>query len=71
MATTLEARGTGAGRAMLEACLAHVAHRGGRRVWCNARLPAAGFYERFGFVVESDVFELPDSGPHVVMSRRM
>ena len=37
-------------------------------VWCNARTPARGFYERYGFVAEGEEFELPDIGPHFRMS---
>jgi hypothetical protein len=37
-------------------------------VWCNARTPARGFYERAGFAVEGEEFELPEIGPHVLMT---
>ena len=37
--------------------------------WCNARTSAAGYYEKIGFVIASDEFELPDIGPHVLMVR--
>jgi predicted GNAT family N-acyltransferase len=36
-------------------------------VWCNARTPARSLYERAGFTVASDEFELPEIGPHLVM----
>jgi GNAT superfamily N-acetyltransferase len=68
MATTPEARGTGVGAALLAACVEHAREQGGRRVWCNARTPARGFYERAGFAVEGEEFELPGIGPHVLMS---
>jgi GNAT superfamily N-acetyltransferase len=71
MATVPAVRGTGAGQALLDACVAAAGARGARRVWCTARVPAAGFYERFGFAVEGDVFEVPMIGPHVVMSREL
>jgi len=41
-----------------------------RRLWCNARVPAAPFYEKLGWAVMSDVFEIPTAGPHVRMLRR-
>ena len=41
---------------------------GGRRVWCNARLSAAGFYERVGFGRVGGVFEIAGIGPHAVMT---
>jgi GNAT superfamily N-acetyltransferase len=40
-------------------------------LWCNARLPAAGFYQKRGWTIVSDVFEIPTAGPHVKMSKRL
>jgi len=68
MATTPQARGSGAGGALLDACLDHARAHGGRRAWCNARTPARPFYERWGFTAEGDEFELPQIGPHFLMS---
>ena len=68
MATAPEVRGRGAGRALLAACVAHVAANGGGELWCNARTPAAGFYAAAGFAVVSEEFDIPGIGPHVVMS---
>jgi ribosomal protein S18 acetylase RimI-like enzyme len=67
MATAPHARGRGAGRDVLAALLAHAADAGATRVWCNARIPARGLYERAGFRVVSERFELPEIGPHYVM----
>ena len=67
MATAPEARGSGAGTAVLEALTGHAIERGASRIWCNARTPARSFYERGGFQVASDEFELPEIGPHYVM----
>lgn len=71
MATTPSARGQGFGSALVRACLGHVARLGGTHVWCNARTPAVGFYRSHGFVVRSDVFDLPGIGPHERMERRV
>jgi GNAT superfamily N-acetyltransferase len=68
MATAPEARGRGAGAALLAACLSHAGEAGAVRVWCNARSGARAFYERAGFVAEGAEFELPEIGPHVRMS---
>jgi predicted GNAT family N-acyltransferase len=67
MATAPEARGQGHGRALLDACIGHVATSGGGELWCNARMPAAGFYGAAGFEVVGDEFEVDGIGPHVVM----
>lgn len=40
-------------------------------VWCNARVTAMGFYQRCGWTVASEVFDLPPIGPHVKMTRRV
>jgi predicted GNAT family N-acyltransferase len=69
MATAPEVRGGGYGGAVLEACLEHARAHGANFIWCNARVPVAGFYRRYGFRVEGDVFDLPGIGPHVHMSR--
>ena len=69
MATASEARGQGHGRELLAACTDHVAGSGGGELWCNARLPAVGFYRGAGFAVVGDEFEVDGIGPHVVMLR--
>jgi predicted GNAT family N-acyltransferase len=73
MATNPAVRGTGVGRAMLdlvERCV-RSAESPVRQMWCNARVPAAGFYQRDGWVIESEQFEIPSAGPHVRMSKRL
>jgi ribosomal protein S18 acetylase RimI-like enzyme len=71
MATTPQARGRGAGTAVLDALAAHAIAQGATRLWCNARTPARSLYERAGFRIASDEFELPDIGPHFVMERNI
>ncbi len=71
MATAPAARGRGAGGAVLDALVAHAHRHGASRIWCNARSPARGFYERAGFRVCSDEFVLPRIGPHFVMERML
>jgi ribosomal protein S18 acetylase RimI-like enzyme len=71
MATAPGARGRGAGSGVLEALLGHAHAAGARRIWCNARTPARRFYERAGFRVTSEEFELPMIGPHFVMELRL
>ncbi len=71
MATLPSQRGRGLGAQLLASCLTHAREHGGRRVWCNARTPVLGFYERFGFAADGEEFDIPDLGPHVVMSVRV
>lgn len=69
MAVAEAVRGTGCGSRLLEAVLAHVAHQDGRLVWFNARVGALAFYQRYGFVATTDVFQVPGGGPHRRMRR--
>lgn len=69
MATSDAARGTGLGRAVLEACFEVVRESGGRVLWCNARVGALAFYERMGLVTAGPEFDIPEIGPHYVMWR--
>jgi GNAT superfamily N-acetyltransferase len=71
MATDPRRRRAGVGQALLAGCERHARRHGGRRIWCNARLPAQGFYERAGWRAEGDSFEVEEIGPHVVMSKRL
>jgi hypothetical protein len=35
-----------------------------RLFWCNARVPAIPFYQRQGWIVDSEEFDIPTAGPH-------
>ena len=67
MATREQDRGQGIGSALLHACLDYLRTASGTTLWFNARTTAAGFYSRFGFVVQGEVFNIEGIGPHVVM----
>ncbi len=71
MATVEAARGRGLGGRLLAALEAAAAERGALRLWCNARSGARAFYEGAGWTVEGEEFELPEIGPHFLMSRRL
>lgn len=42
-----------------------------RLFWCNARVPAIRFYEKHGWRVDSDEFDIPTAGPHRRMVKRV
>jgi GNAT superfamily N-acetyltransferase len=67
MASLPEVRGQGYGAAALRYGIAEVRRRGGTLLWCNARSGAVGFYERLGFSIVGDEFEIAPIGPHYVM----
>ncbi len=72
MATVEKIRGTGCGRALVEACVAHVIARGGTVLWCNGRTSAMGFYRALGFETRGDEYESPaGTGPHYVFVREL
>ncbi|MEM8783273.1 MAG: GNAT family N-acetyltransferase [Planctomycetota bacterium] len=68
MAVDPAVQGRGVGGRLIREALDAIARRDGRRVWCNARVSALGFYRRHGFVVHGDEFEIPDIGPHYVLN---
>jgi GNAT superfamily N-acetyltransferase len=70
MATAEDQRRKGLGAALVAAVIDHVARRGGTAVWCNARVPAVGFYRHLGFVTIGEPWEKdPYVGPHITMWR--
>ena len=72
MAIDPKLQGTGIGRAMLT-YLQRVlrADTNVHAMWCNARVPAVGFYQKLGWRVVSDVFDVPPIGPHVRMTKSL
>ena len=67
MASLPEVRGQGYGAATLRYGIAEIRRRGGTLLWCNARSGAVGFYERLGFTIVGDEFDIPPIGPHFLM----
>jgi predicted GNAT family N-acyltransferase len=68
MATDSGEQGRGLGRQLLELAVSEAASDHPERgFWCNARASAVGFYERLGWRVVSEPFDVPTAGPHVKM----
>ena len=40
-------------------------------LWFNARTTAVGFYEKLGFEVSGEEFDIPTVGPHFLMSKHL
>jgi GNAT superfamily N-acetyltransferase len=71
MATRGDLVRRGIGRALLRHALAALRDAGGPELlWCNARVAALGFWEREGWVIVSEVFDIPGVGPHRTLERR-
>ena len=71
MAVAADARTLGVGRAMIEFMERDLINAPIRQLWCNARVPASGFYVKLGWQIVSDQFEIPTAGPHVRMTRKL
>lgn len=56
MATDPAARGTGAGRSVLLAATGIARDHGAELLWCEAREPAVGFYQRCGWQLHGERF---------------
>ena len=63
MAVQEDARGSGVGSTILQTLIEYVRTQPlPAEIWCYGRAHVKGFYERFGFVQEGDLFELPEAG---------
>ncbi len=67
MATSEKIRGKGYGSELMNQCIEHIKNQSGILLWCNARITAERFYEKFGMKRIGEIFHPEDLGPHVVM----
>lgn len=71
MAVAEGARRSGCGSALVQSLLAYAREQGAGLVWCNARTTVQPFYATLGFQLHGPIFDIPVSGPHVRMWRKM
>jgi GNAT superfamily N-acetyltransferase len=71
MATELGEEGKGHGAKVLRELLDWGREKQVPLFWCNARERAIPFYERFGFEVCSDLFDIPPIGAHKRMKLKL
>ncbi len=57
----------GIGARLVDASVGELRNLGATGVWCNARLAVTGFYQRKGWEIEGEEFEIPGVGGHFVM----
>lgn len=69
MATEDVYQGRGFGKTLMELSFQEIKKRGGGLLWCNARQIAFPFYQKLGFVFNSDLFDIESIGPHKIMSK--
>ncbi len=70
MAVLAEARGTGAGRALLEELMAEARRRGFTRTALSAQTSAKAFYEKSGFAADGAEY-MEDGILHIMMRRTL
>lgn len=69
MATLPKVRGLGFGSELLIKAVEVLRQKQVTHLWCNARKIAVPFYEKNGFEVMSDFFEIPEVGTHCKMGK--
>jgi predicted GNAT family N-acyltransferase len=40
-------------------------------IWCNAREKASRFYEKLGWIIDSEIFDIDPIGPHYKMKKEL
>lgn len=67
MATSPSVRGKQLGRQIIEASIEKLRTMNIDLLWCDARLEATGFYEKLGFIIKGEIYNVPNIGPHKLM----
>ena len=71
LATLPSVRGKGYAAALIDAAEHYVRKQSGRKIWCNARYAAAGFYQKQGYFIEGKPFEIAHIGQHFRMRKKL
>ena len=67
MATIESVRGEGHGRQLVEMMMQYIAYNGGGNLWFNARPNVQGFYEKLGFQLEGEPYDVGQDGTRILM----
>lgn len=71
MATSPKVRGENFGKQVIDFALEELKNRKVDLLWCDARKVALGFYEKMGFHIFGDFYEIPIIGPHKLMYKEI
>ena len=71
MAVLPSEQGKGYGQKLLDFAEDYIRKEAGDLIWFNARSVAVWFYEKSGYAVMGDSFEIPDVGTHYVMYKKL
>jgi len=67
MATSPKLRGEGFGQQVIDVGIKELKKRNTKILWCDARKIALRFYEKMGFTIIGDYYDVPKIGPHKLM----
>ena len=67
MATNPNFRGKSVGKQLVEKAIEIIKEKGYEVLWCDARKVALGFYEKCGFSVKGDFYQVKNIGLHKLM----
>lgn len=67
MGTHPHYRKNGLGKMLIEFTIEHLKALNVDLIWCDARIVATGFYEKMGFSISGEQYEVPIIGPHYLM----
>jgi ribosomal protein S18 acetylase RimI-like enzyme len=71
MATLPIVRGKGYGKAILHKAFEELKRKKIPILWCNARVVALDFYQKLGFEIIGEPFDLPQIGTHYKMYKKI
>ncbi len=71
MATSPTVRGENFGKKVIDFALEELKNRKVELLWCDAREVALGFYEKMGFTLVGDFYEIPIIGKHKLMYKKI
>ncbi len=67
MATDPDIRNQGIGKKIILKAMASLKEKQIELLWCDARVIACDFYEKLGFKIKGEIYEVPEIGPHKLM----
>lgn len=71
MAIKKDIQNSGVGKEIILKTVEILENKNCKTVWCNARESALGFYEKMGFRIIGERFQIPKVGPHFVMYKNL
>ena len=67
MGTHPDYRKKGLGKLLIDFAKEQLKQNGVELIWCDARIVATGFYQKQGFKIIGEQYEVPVIGPHYLM----